>query len=128
MVPVIVTGTAVPRAPEFGAIPVSAGPTTVNVTAVLVPAGVVAVTFLALRVAPVVMVKFAVTVVSFTTVTPEPDTVTAVVPVRWVPVRVTGTVVPRAPEAGEIAVRVAPCTVNATVLLVRPSAVTLTFL
>jgi len=69
----------------------------------LVAPFVVTVRFLAVRGAPGVMVKFAVTVVSFTTVTPlavilpAPDTFTAVVPVRLVPVRVTGTTVPRAP-------------------------------
>jgi hypothetical protein len=36
------------------------------------------------------------------TVTPAPDTLTAVVPVRWVPVRVTGTTLLRRPVLGTI--------------------------
>ena len=62
------------------------------------------------------------------TVTPAPDTFTAVVPVRLVPVIVTGTLVPRRPEVGEIEASVGPCTVNVTVLLVAPFVVLLTFL
>jgi len=51
-------------------------------------AAVVTVTFLAVRPAPAVMVKVAVTVVSFTaakllTLTPRPDTVTPVAPAGW---------------------------------------------
>jgi hypothetical protein len=44
--PVMVTGTAVPRTPEFGETPVTAVFAMVNVTALLVPPGVVTVTFL----------------------------------------------------------------------------------
>jgi hypothetical protein len=40
------------------------------------------------------------------TVTPPPDMVTVEVPVRLVPVRVTATTLPRAPELGEIEVSV----------------------
>lgn len=106
LVPVRVTFVAEPRRPELGTIEVSvgsAGATTVNVPALVVPAGVVIVTVLAERVAVGEMVKIAVTVVAFTTVTAltvmsapaaPPDTVTAVVPVRSVPVMVTGTTVP----------------------------------
>jgi len=61
-------------------------------------------------------------------VTPAPDTFTAVVPVRLVPVIVTGTAVPSMPEDGEIEASVGPCTVNVTVLLVAPVVVVLTFL
>src|ERR1700730_2132740 len=84
---------------------------TVNVTALLVPPDEVTVTFLPVGAAPPVIVKFAVTVVEFTavklgTVTPEPDTVTAIVPIRLVPVKVTATVVPRTPALGLIEVNV----------------------
>jgi hypothetical protein len=58
-------------------------------------------------------------------VTPVPDTVTIVAPVRLVPVRVTGTVVlpvaGRGADAGEMEVSVGPVTVNAFVrVLVTP--------
>jgi hypothetical protein len=62
------------------------------------------------------------------TATPAPDTFTAVVPVRLVPVIVTGTAVPCKPEEGEIEASVGPCTVNVTVLLVAPFVVVVTFL
>jgi len=75
----------------------------VNVTALLGPLGVVTVTALAVTGAVVGIWNTAVTVVEFTTTmlvtvtlaapTP-PGTVTAVVPVRLVPVMVTGTLVP----------------------------------
>lgn len=121
LVPVSVTGTLVPRSPLSGVIDVSvglAGVTTVNVTVLVVPsAAVVTLTFLALRVAEDVTVNVAVTVVSLTTVrslevTPEPEIVMAVAPVRPLPVRVTGTLVPRAPELGAIEVSTGPNTVN----------------
>jgi len=77
---------------------------TVNVTVLLVPAGVVTLTVLAERVAVFAIVKVVVTVVEVTvkapTVIPVPDTFTAVAPVRFVPVKVTGTMVPRVPDAG----------------------------
>src|SRR5207237_2500069 len=83
---------------------------TVNVTVLLVPPGVVTETVLAERVAAAAIVKVAVTVVALDvmplTVTPVPDTLTAVAPVRFVPVSVTGTEVPRAPVVGTIAVSV----------------------
>jgi len=83
---------------------------TVNVTVLLVPAGVVTLTVLAERVAVFVIVKVAVTVVEVTvkapTVIPVPDTFTAVAPVRFVPVKVTETVVPRVPDVGAIEVSV----------------------
>ena len=101
-VPVSRTLTDVPRTSEAGAIEVSVGAggaTTVNVPALLVPAGVVTVTFLAPNVAVAAMVKVAVTVVAFTaakllTLIPPPLTFTAVAPVRKVPVIVTLTPVP----------------------------------
>ena len=134
LVPVMVTGTVVPRAPEVGLIAVSVGPCTVNVTLLLVPPGVVVMlTFLADTVAVSEIVNVAFTVVGFTTVrpltvTPPPATVIAVAPVRLVPVRVTGTAVPRKPVLGAIEASVGPITVNVTVLLVPPGVVTLTFL
>jgi hypothetical protein len=96
---------------------------TVNVTVLLVPPGVVTLTFLGVAAAVAEIVKFAVTEVSLTTVMaltvmPVPDTVIADVPVRFVPVSVTGTVVLRLPEVGEIEVRVGadtpPPLVNST--------------
>ena len=86
----------------FGAIAVSAGsPTTVNVTALLVPPKVVTVTVLAVSPAVAGIVKVAVTDAGLTAVmlavTPVPDTVTAVAPVRLVPPRVTGMLAPCAP-------------------------------
>lgn len=114
-VPVRVTVMAAPpRTPELGAIEVSVGTgggITVNVTALLVPLGVVTVTFLADNAAVAAIVKVAVTVLESTTVTPEtamfpPDTVTAVAPIRFAPVRVTGTILPRTPVAGVMEVRV----------------------
>jgi len=83
---------------------------TVNVTVLLVPAGVVTLTVLAERVAVFEIVKVVVTVVEVTvkapTVIPVPDTFTAVAPVRFVPVKVTGTMVPRVPDVGAIEVSV----------------------
>jgi hypothetical protein len=107
-VPVSVTvNPAPPRACEAGLIDVKVGDTTVKVTALLVPPGVVTVTFLSFRLALPEIVNVAVTVVSFTTVTPLtvmpfPDTCTAVAPVRFVPVSVTANDVSRDPVAGAI--------------------------
>jgi hypothetical protein len=77
------------------------------------------------------MVNVAVTLVALTgtkfdTVTPVPDTVTDVAPVRPVPVRVTFTVAPRDADAGLMVVSVGPVTVNGWVPLVPPGVVTLT--
>ena len=113
-VPVNVTVTAVPRAPDVGLIDVSVGgggAVIVNVTGLLTPPGVETVTFLAPRVAKLAMAKVAVTLVSLTTVTlltvtPVPVMFTANVPVRLVPVSVTGTEVPRKPVLGEMEVSV----------------------
>jgi hypothetical protein len=140
LLPVMVTGTlTVPLAgcvPEVGLIETSVAPWTVNGTVLLVPPpGTVMLTVLADSVAPVLIVKVAVAVVGLVTVkpltvTPVPDTVTAVAPVRLVPVKVTGTLVPRTPVAGAIEVSVGtgrPITVNVTVLLVPPGALTVTF-
>ena len=104
LLPVRVTLTALPRAPVLGATEASVGvpppaAVTVNVTVLVSPAGVVTVTVLAVAAAPVVIVKLAVTVVAvgvpvMTAVTPVPDTVTAVAPVKLVPVRVTAKAAP----------------------------------
>jgi hypothetical protein len=128
-----VTATVAPRAPELGLIPVSVGRCTVNATELVVPNGPVTETFLTPVVALVEMVKVAVIVVEFTTlklltVIALPIPVNPVSPVRFVPVRVTLTVVPRNPWIGLIEVSVGPCTVNETLLLVPPGVVTLTFL
>lgn len=134
LVPISVTGTVVPRAPEVGAIEVSVGPCTVNapVKVLVPPFGVVAATFLAESVAVAVMTQFALMVVALVPVTvqvtPVPDMVTAVAPCRSVPVSVTGTVVPRTPVVGLIEASVGPVTVNGTVLLVPPGPVTVTVL
>ena len=62
-------------------------------------------------------------------VTPVPDTFTAVVPARPVPVRVTGRLVePRNPDAGLMEVSVGAATVNETKPVVPAGVVTLTFL
>jgi hypothetical protein len=110
-VPVMVTGTEVPRTPVFGETAVTVGAATVNVTALLVPPVVLTVTFLAVSDAVPEIVKVAVTVVELTTVTPltvtpVPDTVIAVAPARFEPVRVTGMLLFRPPVLGSIEVSV----------------------
>ena len=116
---------------------VSVGPCTVNVRLPLVPPGVVMVTFLEVSAAPAVIVNVVVAVVAFTTVTaptvtPPPETAT-VVPdvVKFVPVRVTGTDLPRTPVLGATEVSVGiggAITVNASVFVAPIGVVTLTFL
>lgn len=129
--PVRVTATVLPRVPDDGAITWSVGPTTVKPPVrVPVPDGVVMLTFLAPTVAVVVMVKVAVAVSGDKTerpltVTPVPLTVTAVAPVRFVPVMVTDTAVPRTPEVGATEVMVgagSAITVKPTALLGPPGA------
>jgi hypothetical protein len=98
--PVIITASApAPRTTVVGVMEVSDGPSTVKVTVPLVPPPVVTVTVRAVSAAAAVMTQFALAVVAVVVVTvhvtPVPDTVTAAVPVRLVPVRVTATVVPR---------------------------------
>jgi hypothetical protein len=82
------------------------------VKVLVVPIGVVTVTFLALWVAPAVIAQLALTVVAVDVipvqVMPPPEMVTAVAPVRLVPIRDTGTVVPRVPVGGLIEASVAP--------------------
>lgn len=119
-VPVRVTVNVDPRTCWLGLIAVSVGTgggVTVKVTLLLVPPGVVIVTFrFAKRLIEALeaMVKVAVTVAAFTTVrlltvTPlvqrrliAQDTLMAEAPVRLVPLSVTETLVPRAPEVGAI--------------------------
>src|SRR6266566_6552587 len=108
----VCTPATVVRVPLVAAVKVNVpcGAVTVNVTALLVPPGVVTVTVLAPTAAVAVMVKVVVTVVEVTVkapaVTPVPDTVTAVAPVRFVPVKVTVPVVPCARDEGAIEVSV----------------------
>ena len=119
LVPVNVTGTAVPRTPAGGAIEVSVGAggaLTVKVTALLVPPGAVMVTLLGLPPAIALMVKVALTCESLTTVTPLtvtplPDTLIAVAPVSPLPKMLTGVAIPRTAEVGAIDVSTGPCTV-----------------
>jgi hypothetical protein len=114
LVPVNVTVTAAPRPPDIGLIDVSVGAggaVTVKVTGLLTPPGVDTLTLRALVAALLAMARFALTVVSLTTtrlltVTPPPETVIRKAPVRLVPVRVTGTVVPRSPVLGLMEVSV----------------------
>ena len=89
------------------------------------PAGVLTVTVLSPVPALDAIVNVAVTLVSlaalkFDTLTPTPETVTDVAPVRPVPAKVTFTCVPRDAEAGLMDVSVAPSTVNGTVVLFPP--------
>src|SRR5664279_414123 len=105
----------------------------VKPTVLVVPPGAVTETFRVVKLAVAAMVNVAVTVVSFTTarlltVTPLPETFTAVAPVRPLPVKVTGTAKPRTPEVGLIDVRDGASTVKVTLLPVPPVVVTVTFL
>jgi hypothetical protein len=106
--PINVTGTLAPWLPVLGEIEVNIAPTTVNVWLLLVPLTVFTLTVLAVSPVPVVMVNVVVRVVEFTTVIaptvkPAPETLTVVpVVVKLVPVRVTGTDVPRWPLVGLI--------------------------
>jgi len=118
-VPVNVTGTVVPRMPEVGEIEVSTAPYTVKFTLLLTPPGVVTVMVRVVSAAAPVIVNVAVTVVELTTTTLEgvtsaPDTDTADVPVKSVPVNVTPTAVPRSPVLGliEVSVGTTACSVD----------------
>ena len=142
LVPVRVTGTLMEPmggcVADAGAIEVSVGgagadATTVNVTLLLVPPGVVTLMVPAPVVALAAIVQVAVTVLAvgvpvIVQVTPLFDGFTAVAPVKLVPVRVTGGAVPCVPDVGAIEVSVGPVpTVNVTLLLVPAGVVTLTF-
>ena len=89
-------------------------------------------TFLVERVAPVVMVKVAVTVVSvfavIEAVTPDPDIVTAEAAVKPTPVNVTEGLVPCVPDVGVIDVNVGCMTVKVMALVTPPGVVAVTFL
>ena len=131
--PLMVTASEFPRWAEFGLIEEIAGPTTMNVSALLVPPGVVTVTLLAPEGAVSALVKVAVMVVELTMVTalmviPEFATATVVpVVVKFVPVRVTDVEAPRVSEVGLMEVSVGgggALTVNVTALLIPPGAVT----
>lgn len=100
--PYRVTFTMVPSAPCVGTMKLRVGVSTVNGSGLVSPLGVVTVTFRAPMAAVAAIAKFALRVVSFTTVnplavTPVPDTVTAVAPVKPMPYRVTATVLLRTP-------------------------------
>src|SRR5947209_7940930 len=133
--PLIVTGTLVPRTPLTGEIELSVGPWTLNVTAPLVPPRVVTVTFLLPVTVAGPMVKVAVTCVSLTATTlltlmlAAPG-FTDVVVASAVPVRVTFTVAPRRPELGDIELSVGAggvVTVKVTTLLLPTAVVRVTF-
>src|SRR5579884_2053898 len=123
LVPVRVTVCVVPCTPVAGAtlVNVGVGGFTVKVCAPLVPADVVAVTFVAPSAAPAAIVKSAVSVVALVTftlltVTPALLTATDVPPTtKFVPVSVTPlTVVPCTPTAGDTVASAGavPVTVN----------------
>ena len=129
---------AVRRKPEAGVIELIIGVpgfTTVKVTGVLVPEGVVTVTFLAVSAAVAEIVNVALICVSLTTVMPltvmpAPVTLTALAPVRLMPDRVTVSVVPLAPvlEVMENNLLGGTVTVKPTALLFPPGAVIVRFL
>ena len=104
-------------------------PCTVNATELVVPFGVTT-AMLRLPVPAVpAMVSVAVACVALTTVrplavAPVPETVTAVAPVRPLPVRVMGTAVPRKPAVGATVVNDGARTVNATLFVVPAGVVT----
>jgi hypothetical protein len=141
LLPVRVTGTLMlPLAgcvAVVGLIEVNVGPTTANVTALLVPPGVLTVMLWGPSAVVDPRLSVACTVVSFTAakfvtlILGEPGAFTLVAPVRPVPVRVTLTLVPRKPCVGAIEVSVGPSAVNITAGLfgLLPAAVvTVTFL
>jgi hypothetical protein len=125
---VVVAGVVV--RPGVGAEMATVAPVTWKGTVSVVgPIGVLTMTFLVVvSEAPAVITQDAATVVAFgggavsVQVMPPPLMDTAVAPVRFVPVRVTGTVVPRSPLVGEIEVSVGPVTVKVTGLLAIPFA------
>jgi hypothetical protein len=146
LVPVRVTGTPIVPVAGWvataGEIAVRVAPCTVKGRVLVFPIGVVTPMFLIPTVAVLAIVRFAVSVVPSgetvivpaTSVTPPPSPVNAVAPVRFAPVKVTGTeVVPvagRVTAIGLIPDSVAPRTVKATPLLAAkaPGTVTVTFL
>ena len=140
-VPEIVTGTEVLCRPVVGLMPVSVGPCNVkDRVLVLFPAGLVTRNVCPPKpaVVPLAIVKVAVSWVELETVTPltvipAPVVNATVVPlvVKFVPVTVTTTLVPRTPEFGTTETRVGRlgvCTVNVTLLDVPFGVVTVIFL
>jgi hypothetical protein len=133
-VPVMVTGTLVPRAPLLGLMVVSdgCGAFTVNATVPVVPNGVVTETVPApsaalLAIANVAVIVPELVTATLVTVIPALDTLTVAGPLRFVPVRVTPKVLPCLPVAGLIDVSVGgPTTVNVTLPVVPPEVVILT--
>ena len=130
-VPLKVTGTVAPRAPEVGAteLSVGAGGLTVKVTALLVPPAAVTVMLRAPVAALASITRVAVICVAVATGVPlrvRPDGRFRVEPVRFAPVKITGTVAPWTPDVGamEASVGVGGLTVKATALLVPPGVVT----
>jgi len=131
-VPVRVTGKLDPLNPEFGPIEVKVAATTAKATELLVPPAVTTVTFRVVKAAVPVIVNVVVSCVPapFTemplALTPAPEILTDVAPVRFVPVSVTLKVVLRNPELGLIADRVGVggvTTVNAPVRVGFPPGV-----
>src|SRR5207248_8215286 len=125
-----ITGTLAPALPVTGAMVVSvgAGALMVKTTALLAPAAVVAVTFLGPTAALAAITKVALICVAvvLVTVTVTPAMALRVAPVRFVPVRTTGTVTPSLPATGAMLVSVGAdeLTVKSTALLEPPSVVT----
>ena len=132
LTPVMVTGTAVPRAPDVGVIAVTIAPVTVNAKGkVTLPSGVATVTFLVVSAAVAEIAQLAVTVVTLgvtaAQVMPAPM-VTAVASCRPSPLIVTGTVVFRTPMVGLIDASDGPSTVNAPPAVTVPPGVVIVML
>jgi len=134
-VPVRVTGTLAPCAPLVGlmALRVGAAGLTVKTTAAEVPFAVVTVTLAGPVAAVAPIAKLAVIVVALTTVTlltvtPVFEMLTVAPETKFVPVRVTGTVVPCAPLVGlmEASVGAAGLTVKTAGAEETPAIVTVT--
>jgi hypothetical protein len=133
----VIARLAVFSAPVLGVIVVTVGGfglITVKTTAPLVPFGVVTLTLcMPTAVALEPMANVAVTVVAvddipLTTIPPPPSTLTAVAPVRLLPVSVTDTVVPKLAVAGVIVVSAGfvPTTAKSTKPVIPLGVVTLT--
>ena len=137
LVPVSVTGVLVLTEAEDGLIDVRVGVgcATVKVTEPLVPLPVVTLTVYPPRVAALSMLKVAVICVLLTTdtlavgaVTPEPEILSVTGKTKFVPVSMTGTLAPGAPDDGLTEVRVGAkdVTVNVRARVVPVDAVTVT--
>jgi hypothetical protein len=136
LVPVTVTGTLAPCSPLLGLIDVIVGVAagfTVNIIALVVPAGVVTVTFAGPSPALDPTTRVAVmwpesTTDTALTVTPAFETFTVAPGVKLAPVNVTGTLAPWAPLLGliEVSVGCGDWIVKLTAPLVPPAVVTVT--